>query len=306
MLPDGGDHGRRLWVPLGARGLQLVGGGERWCLGDSGPPGSRGGGSPHTSLAWMCALGFGDPPPWRKEAQRWPRPPLLGRDGLLREKAVSQEPEEPTLRVEPQRRGWSRFSVACRDGAGEGQGVAFSWCGLFLPGGDTEAKPHTPRAQVAGLGPPLTPPLGSLAQEPHLPAPATGPASQSQESLGPVGLETPHNPANRGGTFFPPNCRGDQVPVTTLLTGTQTARGERGGEAPGGHSGPGLAQPLLDTRSRALVLFLARQGQSPGGGLGKDPAVSKLAGEKDAEQPCRGAGGGGTLGGELERDHLPA
>lgn len=43
MLPDGGDHGRRLWVPLGARGLQLVGGGERWCLGDSGPPGSRGG-----------------------------------------------------------------------------------------------------------------------------------------------------------------------------------------------------------------------------------------------------------------------
>lgn len=43
MLPNGGGHGWRLWVPPEARGLQLVEWGECWWLGDSGPPGSRGG-----------------------------------------------------------------------------------------------------------------------------------------------------------------------------------------------------------------------------------------------------------------------
>jgi len=61
MLPDGGGHEAALgptrgpWPAVGGRGRTLV-------LGSLWTPRILGLGSPHTSLAWMCALGFGDPP----------------------------------------------------------------------------------------------------------------------------------------------------------------------------------------------------------------------------------------------------
>lgn len=290
-LPDGGGHGRRFWVPPGARGLQLLKGGECWCLGDSGPPGPQGG-EVHTPLQPGC-VPWPLETPWRKEVQSCPVPISAGSRRVLREKAVSWEPEEPILRAEPRRQifitggegeggghtsplslpplcsvqGWGR----------RGAGVAFSWCG----------QRGRARAQVAGPGPPLTSPSPQPCSGAPFPCPCHVPCQPEPRQPQPRGSGD-HAPCTQqtGGHSSSPDCCGDHVPATMLRMGGQRERGEAGeGEDPGGSSRPALAQPLPDTRSRAPALFLA------GRGLGKEPEVSKLAGENDAGAAMWGDGG---------------
>lgn len=153
--------------------------------------------------------------------------------------------------------------------------MAFGWHG-------TQRQSHT--------CPEPTPPLGSLAQEPiSLPLPCA--LHPEPRQLWPCGSGDPST-MQTGGHSSPPNC-GDHVPVTVLLTVTQTVGGETGegeGEGPGGCSCPGLTSPPLGTRSPTSVLFLARRGSSAGGGLREEPEVSELAGETTQEQPRWGGG----------------
>lgn len=139
-----------------------------------------------------------------------------------------------------------------------------------------------PRWQAQGHRSPL--PLGSLAREPRVPAPATCPASQSQDSLGPVGLETPHDPANWG-AFFP-----HQIAMeTTLLCRQREGRPGKGKiqvPAPAQASpSPSWAQGQRHRSSSWLDRASLREEAWE-----KNLRYLSLRVKKTQEQPCWGGG----------------
>lgn len=182
------------------------------------------------------------------------------------------------------------LSVVCRDGAGEGQG----WP---LAGVGREAEPE-PRWQAQGRPSPLL--LRSLAQEPHFPAPATCPASQSQDSLSPAGLETTPPAPSKPGGILPP-----QTAVETTSPRLCSAWAGRERE---GRPGKGKIQVAAPAQPSPSPSRTQGQGHRPfswlDGAWEKNLRFLSLRVKMTQEQPCGEMGG--TPGGQLERDHVPA
>lgn len=148
---------------------------------------------------------------------------------MLREKTVSQEPEEPTLRVEPRRQGWSRFSVACRDGAGEGQGWPLAGVG-FSYQGVTQRQIHIypePGRQARGHHSPL--PSAALLRSPiSLPPPRARPARAKRASA--PWVRKPPQPSKPGGGHSSPQTA---VETKSLRLCSSRARRQREGSGEG-------------------------------------------------------------------------
>lgn len=126
------------------------------------------------------------------------------------------------------------------------------------------------------------------------PTPATCLPPRAKTALALRVWRPPHNAANWG-AFFSPSC-GDQVPVTVLLTGTQTAGRETGeGEGPGGCSCPGLASPSWAQGQRHRSFSWLDGASLQEDAWEKSLRYLSLRVKTTQEQPhC----GGGTPGGE--------